>query len=285
MDWYYSQNRERKGPVELEALKELVANGTLSKNSLVWNQSMGEKWSRVGDIPVLAGPQTVHDDPMASQEFQRKLEERNRLVEQQRRKTLLASVSTAVVAVLLIAGVVMFIKSKPQRELGVSSSCPVGNLTRLETKLVGVYKMEKEKIQECAEVKKPAAQMFRYSNPKCDRGEHVSARGTITLLADNDGRVQAILGAFPSPGQHGYTLVDRSIVSVFMNELWSAHGGPEEKRFQTRADVLSSVGNSCGLANIPDDGVCAVIDKTRMRCIWTEFSPNTVNTMVYLEAK
>ncbi|OGV61041.1 MAG: hypothetical protein A2283_22615 [Lentisphaerae bacterium RIFOXYA12_FULL_48_11] len=285
MDWFYSQNGERKGPVELEAIKALVAAGTLSKNNLVWNQNMGSTWTKIGDVPVLAGPQAVHDDPMVKQEFQRKLEERNQLLAQQRRAAVRGYVVAAAVAVLLIAGVTLFIKTAPRRAWGLSSSCPIGTLAKLESRLVTMYQMEKEQIPECVEITKTAVQKFRYSNPKCERGAHVSARGTITVLADGEGRIQAILGAFPSPGQHGYTLVDRSLVSVFMNELWEAHGGTEERIFQVRENVLSSLGNSCGLAGIPNDGVCAVIEKARMRSIWIEFGPNTVNTMVYFETK
>lgn len=285
MDWYYSQNSEKKGPVELEALKALMADGTLSKNNLVWNESMGTAWARIADVPVLAGPQPVLDDPKVKAEFQRKLEERNQLLAQERRTKLRNRVVAITVVVLLAAGSVLFVKSKAMREWGLSSAGPVGTLARLEARLIDVYKMDKEQITECAEITRTAVQKLRYSNPKGERGDNVSARGSITVLADNEGHIQAMLAVFPSPGQHGYTLVNRSIISIFMNELWSAHGGPEEKVFKDRPSVLSSVGNSCGLTSIPEDGVCAVIEKSRMRCIWTEFGPNTVNTMVYFEMK
>ena len=285
MDWYYSQKGERKGPVELDTIKALVADGTLSKNSLVWNETMGAKWSKVGEVTVLAGPQIAADDPAAKMEFARKMEERNQLVEQQRQANVFRGAIAATVVALLVAGGVVFAKSKSKREWGVSSSCPIGTLAKLEARLVGVYQMEKEKIQEFAEIKKQAAQIFRYSNPKYVAGEHITAKGEITVTADNEGRVQAILCRFPSPGLHGYLLNDRSIASILMNELWTTYGGPEERVFQSRNDVLAKAVESCGFTGAPEDGVCAYIDKERMRCIWTEFGPNTVNTMVYFEAK
>jgi hypothetical protein len=102
MDWYYSHNGERKGPVELETIKALLAAGTLSKNNLVWNESMGTTWTRISDVSTLAGPQTAPEDPLVAEEFKRKMEERNQLLARQRRATWLGFAVVAVVVVIII---------------------------------------------------------------------------------------------------------------------------------------------------------------------------------------
>lgn len=40
MEWYYAQGKEPRGPVSEEAFQELVHNGTIVSETLVWNQSM-----------------------------------------------------------------------------------------------------------------------------------------------------------------------------------------------------------------------------------------------------
>jgi hypothetical protein len=81
-------------------------------------------------------------------------------------------------------------------------------------------------------------------------------------------------------------MMNRSLVSIFMNELWEAHGGAEERTFQSRDAALpAAVRDACGLATMPNDGGYAVIEKKGMRCIWIEYGPDTVSTIVYLESK
>ena len=69
MEWYYVINDQRQGPVELDALKDLVANGTLTDNCLVWNNTMGDTWVKVADVPALGGMKSADDDPVAKEEF------------------------------------------------------------------------------------------------------------------------------------------------------------------------------------------------------------------------
>jgi hypothetical protein len=272
--------------VAVEEIQALLGDGTLSKDALVWNASMGQTWAKISDVPALAGPQTAPEDPKAKQEFLRKMEERKALAARQRRANIRYAVIAAAVAVLLVFGVVAFVRSKPLRQWGISPKTPLGTLVKLEARLIGEYQMEKEPLSECADLRPSAARMFRYSKPKCPRGEHVGGGGQITLVVGDNGSVDAILSSFASPGQRGYLIMDRSLVSIFMNELWRAHGGAGDRKFQSRdAAVPAAIREVCGLVNMPDDGSYAVIEKPGMRCLWIECGPDTVSTIVYMEAK
>lgn len=283
--WFYMKGGERIGPVELKALRELVEDGTLTPENMVWTSSMGEKWSKIADVEVLAGPSGVVDDPAVKEDFQRKLEERDRLVAEQKKATMRRSAIIGAVAAALLFGVVSYVKGKGKREFGVSSSHPIGTLEKMESRLINDYQMEKETLAGCEHFAKPADKIFRYANGKTDKGSHVSERGSVTVGVDGEGRVQSILAAFPSPGQHGPLLNDRSIGSIFMNDMWLAHGGAEERKYLRHQEVLPEMGDSCGFANVPADAVVDVLETDRMRCIWAVFNPNTRSSLVYFETK
>ncbi len=53
MNWYYGIDGQQFGPVELPALQQLVAEGKLQRDDLVWHAGMGEKWQEVVRIPEL----------------------------------------------------------------------------------------------------------------------------------------------------------------------------------------------------------------------------------------
>jgi hypothetical protein len=286
MDWYYTRNGERTGPVERETIKALLGDGTLSKDALVWNAGMGQAWAKISDVPALAGPQTAPDDPKAKQEFLQKMEERKALVARQRRANIRYALIAVAVAVLLVFGVVAFVRSKPLRQWGISPKTPLGTLAKLETRMIGEYQMEKESLSECADLRLSATRMFRYSKPKCPLGEYVGDGGQITLRVGDNGSVDALFSTFASPGQRGYLIMNRSLASIFMNELWRAHSGAAERKYQPRdAAVPAAIREVCGLVNMPDDGSYAVIEKPGMRCLWIEHGPDTVSTIVYMEAK
>ncbi len=59
MDWYYANNRDRKGPVPQDAFTVLVDNGTITPDTLVWNANMTD-WQQYAD--VFAG-ETMPDRP------------------------------------------------------------------------------------------------------------------------------------------------------------------------------------------------------------------------------
>ena len=50
MAWYYCLNNQRCGPVDEAAVKNLIAAGTVTRNTLVWQDGM-DSWQ-----PVLATP-------------------------------------------------------------------------------------------------------------------------------------------------------------------------------------------------------------------------------------
>jgi uncharacterized membrane protein len=49
MQWYYVINNQQAGPVDEQALLQLKLNGTISSNTLVWNQSFGDSWKKYSD--------------------------------------------------------------------------------------------------------------------------------------------------------------------------------------------------------------------------------------------
>lgn len=53
--WYYAKDGQQTGPIGLEALRELIGNGTIDPaKDLVWNPSMTD-WVPASQIPVLLG--------------------------------------------------------------------------------------------------------------------------------------------------------------------------------------------------------------------------------------
>lgn len=54
MQWYYARGNDRKGPVEEEQIRELITLNVITAEDLVWNESMGEQWLPVSEVPVFA---------------------------------------------------------------------------------------------------------------------------------------------------------------------------------------------------------------------------------------
>lgn len=52
-DWFYAKNGRQEGPVSLENLRALVAEGKVSRSDLAWNATMKD-WQPVGNIAELA---------------------------------------------------------------------------------------------------------------------------------------------------------------------------------------------------------------------------------------
>ena len=53
--WFHLEGRERRGPDGLDAMRELVLDGTLGPDAWVWADGMDE-WMRVKDVPALVPP-------------------------------------------------------------------------------------------------------------------------------------------------------------------------------------------------------------------------------------
>jgi len=283
MNWYFMQGGERKGPVNLEGLRELLQDGEIDKSTMVWNKGMGDTWTKIADVPTLAGPQESADDPAVKEDFRRKMEERNAALAAQKRAALKRNLIVGVAAIVLIALGVAFVKGAPKREWGASSSNPVCSLKKLEDKLLGEYQMDKETLERCENLGRPSSKIYQFSGAKKTPGDHVSGKGTITVTVDDGYNVKALVGTFPSPGMRGPTLNNRSVVSLTMNSLWLAHGGKEEKALSVKNEILPQL-KETGFAAIPDDAVCEIIEAGGMRGVWAEHGPNTRWSIVYFEA-
>ena len=64
--WYYAVNQERKGPVDDAAMSDLVGNGVITPDTLVWRQGLTE-WQPYGNVSVVADTEPVADpQPLSS---------------------------------------------------------------------------------------------------------------------------------------------------------------------------------------------------------------------------
>lgn len=54
MQWYYTINGERKGPVESSKIHRLISDRILTGNDYLWNETMGDQWSLISDLPEFA---------------------------------------------------------------------------------------------------------------------------------------------------------------------------------------------------------------------------------------
>jgi hypothetical protein len=55
--WYYEVDGKQCGPRGMSAIKALLAEGTLTPESHVRNESMGDFWVKVSDVPELSQPE------------------------------------------------------------------------------------------------------------------------------------------------------------------------------------------------------------------------------------
>lgn len=53
MDWYYARGGLKQGPVSLQTLRDLVANGQVGPDDLVWTEGF-PKWVRCADAPQVS---------------------------------------------------------------------------------------------------------------------------------------------------------------------------------------------------------------------------------------
>ncbi|MBN1674347.1 MAG: DUF4339 domain-containing protein [Kiritimatiellae bacterium] len=52
--WHYVQGNEKRGPISLDEIRQLIEAGTLVARSHVWHKSFGAHWRKVQDIPELS---------------------------------------------------------------------------------------------------------------------------------------------------------------------------------------------------------------------------------------
>ncbi len=53
--WFHLEGRERRGPIALGAVRELVLEGSLGPDDYVWADGMDD-WRHVRDVPALVPP-------------------------------------------------------------------------------------------------------------------------------------------------------------------------------------------------------------------------------------
>lgn len=56
--WFRLQGTERRGPVGLDEMRELVLEGTVVPRTWVWADGMDD-WMRVEDVPALVPPRAL----------------------------------------------------------------------------------------------------------------------------------------------------------------------------------------------------------------------------------
>jgi hypothetical protein len=56
--WFHLVGGERRGPVGLDEMRELVLEGSLTPDSWVWADGM-QDWMRVHDVPALVPPRAL----------------------------------------------------------------------------------------------------------------------------------------------------------------------------------------------------------------------------------
>lgn len=286
MNWYFMQGDERKGPVNLEGLKELLDDGTISSSTPVWNKGLGNEWVKVADVPALAGPSLPVSDPEVKAAFEKGLRKREEAEAGERRTRLFKMAAAAAVLAVAVSAVASHMNGKARRSLGIDAANPIVAMGILEQRLLSEYKMQKTDITSFDHFSKSYPAIVQYSNAQREKEPHVSNKGVFTVALDDKGAVMAVACNFPSPGLHGPNLNDRSIASIFMEELWAAHGGKAEGRLMSNhGEVMPALGPSCGYANVPADAVCNILDAGPVRCIWSEYGPNTRYSLVYWEVK
>lgn len=65
-EWYYNLNGARQGPVTIETLKGMMADGAVRHETLVWCSNFGSTWKKAGDVEGLVDPTIPPPLPMAS---------------------------------------------------------------------------------------------------------------------------------------------------------------------------------------------------------------------------
>lgn len=287
MQWYYRIGDQTEGPVDDSTIQQQVRDGKIGRQDLVRNERMGEQWVPLRQFPNLAAlsPEARQPDPEHDIEIHKHLA----VAEQQQRRRLAITVGiVAAVASLAIAGISASIHAKlraPYRALGITQANPIGSFDEIDRALTGELQMDRRPVTRCAEIDRTAPSIYSYANPKAPRGKYVGPGGTITVLADGQ-RVLGVCVTFISPGERAGTFYNPSVCSLWGEKLWRLvnpkrvlicrplHEWPEGTLERTGLDK-----------SLPRDGVLAVHDGDRSRGCWYEYSPDGLQTVIFLEPK
>jgi hypothetical protein len=58
--WYHLQGEEQLGPIDLEAMRELVLDGTVEPDTYVWADGMAD-WLPAREIPAITPPASLRE--------------------------------------------------------------------------------------------------------------------------------------------------------------------------------------------------------------------------------
>lgn len=287
MQWYYRVGEKAEGPVDDEAMRQMVQAGKLGRQDLVRHERMGDRWVPLHQFPMLAAlsPETPPPDPAREAELRQHLvreEQRDR-----RRRT--TAWCVGIVLLLAIAGIVaaaVHLKiTAPYRALGVSTENPLGTFDRLDRVLTQEFLMDRLTVSNCPGIGRTAPVMCTYTNPKAPRGKYVSGHGSATVLADGQ-RVTGICIAFTSPGMRAGTSYTVSVFSLWGAEMWGLFDPAKRPGYRPPEQWSAGTWESTGLGDaLPRNGSLAVYDGRRTRGCWYEYTPYGLQTLIFLQPK
>jgi hypothetical protein len=282
VDWYYIVKGEKKGPVEAEVIKSLITDKVLTASDLVWNSTMGDKWAKIQEVPILHVPVLQQWGNQPKADFQKAYQ----LHAKERRVRAIIGASVVIVLVVLGNLTVRWIRNAPLRHWGVDSKNPLGQFAILDNILAVENKMDKMSVTNCALTYLQAEQMYAYSNPKAEHGAYVTTAGMITLLLDADGKIKGIHALFPASGARGASgIVNESVVGMFIKEYWDIVG----QRKSVRLDPISkaapkSLEPFALITTLPENCIFDVFAcrEGHNRVLWLEYGRGSQATMVLM---
>ena len=65
--WYYGSQGQQNGPITESELRRLLADGSLTQQTLVWRDGLGE-WRAVSEVPELQAPVLTTPEVIADQQ-------------------------------------------------------------------------------------------------------------------------------------------------------------------------------------------------------------------------
>lgn len=283
MDWFYTKNGQRIGPLQAEGIRALIISGELGPDDLVWNKTMGENWAKLSDVYIFS---VNFQKPNAAKdiEFAKRLEEKR---EKESREKALGSLRTAIgmIAVVAIAiGWFLWNQGKDHRLRGVDNANPIGSFAKYDALFADTFKMEKLTPPANEFVPDPTGTAFTYWKPKNGLGAHVNAGGSITLVANGD-HIDEVYSDFPASGQRGPLWLDKCVVGIEIETLWKLIGAPEHRDMKQIKNAPAGIAEKYGLTKLPAAGTYDTFDGPTVSALWVEHSLYCASTIVIIKAK
>lgn len=287
MQWYYQTANGVEGPLDDEAMRQVVRDGKLARQDLVRNDRMGDQWAPLSQFLSLVAllPAARQADPVRPVDLTRQLAATEQL--QYRQRTMAWCVVAAVVLVIVavVGAIVQMRRTAPYRAIGISAAYPIGSFERLDRQLTQELQMDRHAATNCPVSARTAPTLYVYDHPKAPRGRQVSAGGSITLLVDAD-RVTGICVMFPSSGPRKGTFYNLSVCGLWGTQLWRLLGAAEDPFRQALAKWPAGTWEDTGLSDsLPRDGSLAIHDGAGIRGCWYEYTPYGMQSVIFLEPK